>query len=252
MATVGRDFPDYRRWLEDAGVDTQTIRQHDEVFTASFFCNTDNENNQLSSFYSGAMALARNYPLSDLNFAPDLVVVSPNDPYAMTNYTNECREKGYRFMYDPSQQLAWMDGETIRHGLQGAFAMVVNQYESDLIEKKAGISVQELRKTVELLVITHGKEGSEIFFNGDSTFVPVFPTDTIIDPTGAGDAYRAGFITGWAKGLSLELSGAMGSLSAVYALENVGPQNPNLTAHDFVQRFRTLHDDGGKLDFMLA
>jgi adenosine kinase len=250
MATVGRDFGEYRQWLEAAGVNTDTVRQHDDVFTASFFCNTDTENNQLASFYSGAMAKARDYALADLPFTPDLVIISPNDPAAMTNYTNECRARGLRFVYDPSQQIAWMDGDTIRHDMEGAYAMVVNQYESMLIADKAGLTIDDLRQMVELLVITHGKEGSEIFHNGDQQWVPVYPTDNIVDPTGAGDAFRAGFLTGIVRGLPLDLAGKMGSLSAVYALENVGPQNPQFTLDNFITRFRLEYDDQGKLEVL--
>jgi adenosine kinase len=252
MGTVGKDFPDYRAWLEQAGVNTTTVRQFDDVFTASFFANTDRENNQLSSFYSGAMSRSRHYNLADLSFTPDLVIISPNDPQAMTNYTNECREKGYRFIYDPSQQIAWMDGATLKHDMQGAYAMVVNQYEAMLITEKTGMTIDDLRQTVELLVITHGKQGSEIFHNGETVFVPVYPSDTIIDPTGAGDAYRAGLITGIVKNLPLKMAGEMGSLSAVFALENVGPQNPNLTLAEFIRRFRQEYDDAGQLDALLA
>jgi adenosine kinase len=251
MGTVGRDFGEYRAWLEAAGVRTETVRQYDDLFTASFFCNTDRENNQLASFYSGAMSRSRDYHLSELPFQPDLVLISPNDPQAMTNYTEQCRKNGWRFVYDPSQQIAWMDGETIRRDMEGAYLMVVNQYESMLIKEKAGLSVEDLRRAVDLLVITHGKEGSEIFTNGDSIFVPVFPTDKIVDPTGAGDAYRAGLLAGLLHNMPLDLAGMMGSLSAVYALENVGPQNPNFSLPEFIARFRSLYDDRGHLDRLL-
>jgi len=251
MGTVGRDFGEYRVWLEAVGVRTETVRQFDDLFTASFFCNTDSENNQLASFYSGAMARARDYHLSELPFIPDLVIVSPNDPQAMSNYAEECRQHSWRFVYDPSQQIARMDGDTIRRDMEGAYLMVVNQYESMLIKEKAGLSVEDLRRVVELLVITHGKEGSEIFTNGEHIFVPVFPTEKIADPTGAGDAYRAGLLAGILHDIPLDIAGIMGSLSAVYALENVGPQNPNFSLQEFIQRFRTLYDDRGHLDRLL-
>lgn len=251
MGTVGRDFGEYRTWLENAGVNTDTVQQHDDVYTASFFCNTDLENNQLASFYSGAMSRARDYHLTQLAFAPDLVLVSPNDPLAMSQYCQQCRDNGWRFVYDPSQQIAWMDGPTLRRDMEGAHVMIVNQYESMLIGEKSGLTVDDLRRAVDLLVITHGREGSEIFSNGDSVFVPVFPTDKIVDPTGAGDAYRAGFIAGLLHNLPLELTGMMGSLSAVYALENVGPQNPHFDLAAFIARYRTQHDDHGQLDILL-
>jgi adenosine kinase len=253
MGTVGRDFPDYRNWLEDAGVDTSTVRQHDDVFTASFFCNTDEENNQISSFYSGAMAKAKEYALSEMsgNASPDLVVISPNDPIAMSQLARECQERGLRFVYDPSQQIARLDGETLKRDLQGAYLLVINQYESELVMMKTGMSMDDLRDSVELLVITHGHEGSEIFTNGEVIKVPAFEPKAIIDPTGAGDAYRGGFIVGLSKGLPLAICGAMGALSATYVLEHNGPQNRGYTLADYIVRFRENYDDKGALDVLL-
>jgi adenosine kinase len=252
MGTVGRDFSDYRDWLEQCNVDTSTVRQFEDVFTASFFCNTDNENNQIASFYSGAMARARDYRLADLDFTPDLVIISPNDPLAMTQYTAECRTKGYKFVYDPSQQIARMDGETLARDLQGAYAMVINKYESNLIHDKTGMTIDDLRSAVKLLVVTHGPKGSDIYADGDIIHVPAFPTERIIDPTGAGDAYRGGLIAGLMRGLSYKIAGEIGSLCATYALEYVGTQNHHYTIEDFVKRFREHFDDEGALDIFLS
>ncbi|MEL7433997.1 MAG: carbohydrate kinase family protein [Chloroflexota bacterium] len=254
MGTVGRDFGDYERWLQDVGVDTSTVQKHDDVFTASFFCNTDLENNQIASFYSGAMAKAKDYLLADMpgNAEPDLVIVSPNDPTAMTRLTDECRERNLQFVYDPSQQIARMDGETLQHDMQGAYLMVINQYESNMVMKKTGMSMDDLREAIDLLVITHGKDGSEIYSNGDIISVPSFEPTDIVDPTGAGDAYRAGFIVGLSKNLSLELCGAVGALCATYALEHNGPQGKTYDASSFVERFRQNYDDDGALDVLLS
>ncbi|QPC80885.1 carbohydrate kinase family protein [Phototrophicus methaneseepsis] len=253
MGTAGRDFPDYRRWLSEAGVDTSTVKQIDSVFTASFFCNTDEENNQIASFYSGAMALANQYTLAEaLNGAqPDLVVVSPNDPQAMSNLTQECRDNDYRFVYDPSQQVARLDGNTLRHDMQGAYLMIVNEYEAHLICDKTGMTMDDLRQTIDLLVITHGGEGSEIYTNGDRIHVPAFAPTEIKDPTGAGDAFRAGFFTGLAYDRPLEMAGAMGALCATYTLEHIGPQGHRYNINEYVERFRQHQDDQGQLDVLL-
>lgn len=254
MGTVGRDFPDYRQWLEAVGVDTSIVRQHDDVFTASFFCNTDEENNQIASFYSGAMELAQSYALADaLNGTkPDWVIISPNDPLAMRNLADECRALGLNFVYDPSQQIARADGETLQHGMQEADLLIMNQYESVLITQKTGMSIDDIRQTVKMLVITHGEDGSVIYTNGDEIKVPAFAPRLIEDPTGAGDSYRAGFLTGLAKGLPLELCGMMGALSATYVLEHIGPQKRSYTPAEFVERFRSQHDDSGQLDVLLT
>ena len=160
MGTVGRDFSEYRKWLEDVGIDTSTVRQIDEVFTASFFANTDLDNNQIASFYAGAMTYAKNYRIADVHEGkPDLVVISPNDPEAMRNLTQECRENDIPFIYDPSQQVARLSGEELVHDLQGAHVMIVNAYEAEVIQQKTGQSLDDLRKQVDILVITQGERG---------------------------------------------------------------------------------------------
>ena len=249
MGTVGRDFPDYRKWLDSVGVDTSTVRQIDEVFTASFFVNTDLDNNQIASFYAGAMGHAGDYALKDaIDSVPDYVVISPNDPKAMTNIARECRERDIKFIYDPSQQVPRLTGEELRRDMTGAYAMFVNAYEAKVICQKTGLEIDDLREIIDILVITQGKQGSHIYTNGDLIEVPVFPTEIIKDPTGVGDGFRAGMFYGMAEGWSLELSAQVGSLCATYVLEQVGTQNHKFTPVDFVTRFREHFDDNGILD----
>jgi adenosine kinase len=251
VGTVGRDFPDYRVWLEQAGVDTSTVRQIDTVFTASFFANTDQDNIQISSFYSGAMGHAKNYRLADVyDGLPGLVIVSPNDPAAMSNLTQECRERGIRFIYDPSQQIPRLNGDELSRDMQGSYAMIVNAYEAEMICKKTEQTLDDLRRALEVLVITQGDRGSHIYVNGEQIKVPVFPTD-VKDPTGGGDAFRAGFIRGLVAGWPLKLAGEVGALCATYALEYVGTQNHSYTLPQFIERFRTRFDDEGLLDKLL-
>ena len=254
MSTVGRDFPDYRKWLEEVGVDTTPTLQYDDVFTASFFCNTDVENNQIASFYSGAMAKAPEYALADMpgEKTPEFVIISPNDPAAMAKLAEECRSNGWRFMYDPSQQIARMDGDALHRDMKDADVLIMNQYESNMVMKKTGMSMKELREAVNLLVITHGKDGSEIYTNGDLIPVPSIPPTEILDPTGAGDAYRAGFVAGLAYDLPLQLCGTMGALCATYALESIGAQHYNFIPAEYVERLRKHYDDDGALDVLLT
>jgi adenosine kinase len=253
MGTVGRDFGDYRTWLEQVGVDTSTVRQIDDVFTASFFANTDLDNNQIASFYSGAMGYARDYSLAEASGGqwPDLVVISPNDPKAMTNLVNECREHGIRFVYDPSQQIARLSGDELKADMEGAYAMVVNAYEAEMICQKTGQTLDDLRNAIEILVVTQGERGSHIYLNGELIVIPPFPPDAIQDPTGVGDAFRAGLLRGIVAGWPLELAGQVGSLCATYALEQIGTQNHSYTVQAFVERFRTRFDDKGLLDELL-
>ena len=252
MGTVGRDFGDYRAWLENAGVDTSTVRQIDDVFTASFFVNTDLDNNQIASFYTGAMAYARSLSLADVwQETPDLVVISPNDPQAMINLTDECRQRGIRFLYDPSQQVPRLNGEELARSMQNAYALVINAYEAEIICHKTGQTVDDLRRATEILVITQGPNGSHIYAGGERYDIPAFPCEGIKDPTGAGDAFRGGFLRGLASGWPLPLAGQLGALCATYALEHVGTQNHSFTLPEFVQRFRAFFDDGGLLDSLL-
>jgi adenosine kinase len=184
--------------------------------------------------------------------AADLVIISPNDPQAMINLADECRAKGFRFMYDPSQQVPRLSGDELMAGLHGAYAMVVNGYEAKIIAKKTGKSIDDLRQEIEILVVTHGGDGSTMYDNGNRMDVPVFPVHDIKDPTGGGDAYRAGLVRGMMAGLPLKLAGLVGALCATYVLEQVGTQNHRFTPQEFVTRFRQTHDDEGALDILLS
>lgn len=252
MGTVGRDFGEYRTWLENAGVDTSTVRQVDEVFTASFFANTDLDNNQIASFYTGAMAYAHQYRLADVyEGKPDLVIISPNDPQAMLNLIKECRERSIPFVYDPSQQVPRLSGEELAESMYGAHLMVVNAYEAEIICKKTNKTLDDLRREIQYLVITQGARGSHIYTDGEIIEIPVFPTDNIKDPTGVGDAYRAGLLCGIAHQWPWKVAGEVGALCATYVLEQVGTQNHSYTTADFINRFRTHFDDQGALDILL-
>ncbi len=252
VGTAGKDFGDYRKWLDEAGVDTSTVRQIDDVFTASFFVNTDAVNNQIASFYTGAMAWARHFTLAELlPQKPDLVVISPNDPIAMQHYTTECHDAGIAFMYDPSQQVARMDGESLRYGIERAEILVCNEYEFELIMQKTRMSSAEIINLVPVVIITLGSEGAHIFQNDLKIEIPIFPVTRIVDPTGVGDAFRAGLLRGRGAGWDWELCGRIGALCAAYALEHNGTQNHRFTPAEFVARFRTVFDDQGRLDSLL-
>ncbi len=249
FGTAGRDFGEYRQWLEANGVDCSTVKQLNDVFTASFFANTDLDNNQIASFYAGAMIQAHKFTLADIDDAtPDWVVISPNDPKAMSQLAEECRVRGIRFIYDPSQQVPRLSGEELARDMTGAYAMIVNAYEAQLIQRKAGFSLDDLRARMPILVITRGKLGSTIYHEGDEVVVPPFPEVHIADPTGVGDAFRAGLIRGLMAGWPLRLCGLVGSLCATYALERIGPQSHKFTVPEFVARFRGTYDDDGLLD----
>jgi len=236
MATAGQDFAEYRHWLEEHGVDTSLIREVPGKFTASFFCNTDQKNNQIASFYTGAMADA-----GSLSFAsaprPDLVIISPNDPAAMVAYAQECRALGIPFIYDPGQQCARSSADELRAGLTGAFVVIVNDYELELIRQKTGLSEDAILETATALIVTRGEKGSTILLKGQRIEIPVVPEERVIDPTGVGDSYRSGLLKGLAVGADWETCGRLGSVAATYALEHVGGQSHAFTWAEFKARY---------------
>ncbi len=253
VGTAGRDFPEYRAALEKVGVDTSGVRIIDDLFTSSFFVSTDQNNNQIASFYGGAMMRARELSLKDaINGSTDLVVISPNDPVAMHNYVLECRASGTRFIYDPSQQVARSEGKVLEDCLDGAYLLVVNEYEHSALCSKTGLSRQQILGKVQNLIVTRGRDGADIYTPEGSHFIPIVPTETIVDPTGVGDAFRAGLLKGLMNGWPWEISGYLGSLAAAYVLEQRGTQNHRFSTREFVARFRQHFDDQGLLDSLLG
>jgi adenosine kinase len=251
MATVGEDFEEYRAWLEAKGVDTALMCVVPGLFTASFFATTDKASAQIATFYPGAMGQASTQSVKDLSFVPDLVIVSPNAPDAMMKFPAECREMGYRYLYDPSQQVLRLEGSELARDMEGAHFLFCNDYEFGLISKKTGWSLDQVLKHVNILVITRGKDGADLYSGDDSVHIPTVPEDQIVDPTGVGDAFRGGFLSGYSRGYDWKLCGEIGSLAAVYCLEQRGPQSHGYTRKQFVDRFRKHFDDGGKLDELI-
>ncbi len=237
FATVGEDFVDYGQWLALQGVDTRYIKVIPGEFTATFFANTDLANSQIASFYPGAMAHAADYPLSELDCRPDLVVISPNDPTAMINYVDECNRAGIPYFYDPSQQIVRMNGSDIRRGVEGAFSLFVNEYEYQLLQKHTGLTEEQIRSLVKFTVVTRGERGSIIYAGDEVIAVPPAVVQSIIDPTGVGDAYRGGFIRGFHLGFNLLTCGQMGAVAAAYCLEEKGTQAHHYSREQFKERY---------------
>lgn len=254
VGAVGADFEEYRDWLNEAGVDTSHVREFEDVFTASFFANIDEANRQLGFFYSGAMERASEVTLENTgNGEADLVTISASHPEAMTGYVRECKELNIPYHFDPSQQVIWLDPDGLRESTIGARLLTLNDYEYDLLLKKTGLSNQDVLAGVEMVVVTKGEKGARILHDGQEVQIPPAPPTEVVDPTGAGDAFRGGFLKGLAQGWSLELTGRVGALAATYTIEGSGPQSPRYTPKEFVQRFRKSFpdfDDKGALDSM--
>ncbi|MBE0409300.1 MAG: carbohydrate kinase family protein [Anaerolineales bacterium] len=252
MATVGEDFEEYRSWLESKGVDNSLVRVIPGEFTASFFANTDRANAQIASFYPGAMAYASELSLQTiLDPQPDLVVISPNDPKAMVGYVAECSQLGIPFLYDPSQQIPRLSDEDLCFGVENARALFINDYEFGLINKCTGLTIEKILERSEFIVITRGEQGSTIYTLEGETNIPIVLPERVSDPTGVGDAFRGGFLTGYIRKFDWETCGRMGALSATFCVENLGPQGHEFSPAEFVARFRRHFDDGGQLDDLL-
>lgn len=251
MATVGEDFEEYRQWLKSKGVDTALMQVIPGLYTASFFATTDQTNAQIASFYPGAMGVAAQQSLRQVQERPNLVVISPNSPEAMTKFAAECRELKIPYLYDPSQQILRLEGPELVRDMEGAHFLFVNDYEFGLISKKTGLDLVHMLQHVDVIVVTRGKDGSTVYAAGKEYNIAVVPEVCIVDPTGVGDAFRGGFLSGYARGWSWELCGQIGSLAATYCLEQKGPQNHFFTRLAFVKRFRQHFDDSGILDAII-
>ncbi len=244
VGSVGEDFGDYRAWLERHGVRTWPIWVSETQHTARFICTTDSVNAQIGSFYTGAMAEARQIelqPIAERAGGLDLVVISPNDPEAMQRHTDECRSRGLGFVADPSQQMAWLDGPKIKRLIDGATYLFSNDYEDGLITQKTGWSHEEILQRVAVRVITRGAKGSSVEIAGEPRLdIPVAREVARVDPTGVGDAYRAGFLAGLAWKVPLERCAQLGSLLATYAIEVVGTQEYRFDG-TFLTRFEDAY-----------
>ncbi len=248
VGAVGQDFDgDYRAWLTRHGVDTSGVHVSELKHTARFLCTTDLDQNQMASFYTGAMEEARFIelaPIGERTGGLDLVVISPNDPEAMLRHTRECRQLGVPFMADPGQQLARMDGEQVKRLVDGAAYLITNDYEKALLESKTGWSSEEVLERVGTRITTLGPKGCSIE-TGDGVLcdVPAAPEQRREDPTGVGDAFRAGFLAGLSWHLDHERSAQVGSMVATYVLEHVGTQEYELQPDDFLSRLGTVYGE---------
>lgn len=252
VGAVGHDFADYRSWLERHGVDTESVHVSEDAHTARFLCTTDADHNQIASFYPGAMSEADRIelaPIADRVGGLGFVVVSPNDPEAMLRHTDECRARGYAFVADPSQQLARMERDDIRRLVDGAAYLLTNEYEEALIEKKTGWDSAEIMRRVGVRVTTLGPRGVKIERDGELLAEVAAPAEERkADPTGVGDAFRAGFLAGLAWQLSYERAAQVGCLLATHVIETIGTQEYELSTSGFLTRLAKAYGDEAPAD----
>ena len=258
MATVGQDAPEYIAGLRERGVDTDGVLQLPNEFTASFFVSTDHVNNQIASFYTGAMAKAGQISFANQNYENiDIAIISPNDPWAMVKYVQECHDLRIPYIYDPSQQIPRLDPADLIKGIEGAKILIVNDYEFEMVKKQTGLSEDDIQTKVETIIITKGEDGSLIRTrhtpqDGSTTIesyeVPVAPPARIADPTGVGDAYRAGLITGLMHGYSWDICGRLGAIAATHVIEQHGTQRHSFNRDQVAHRYREVFGDHEALE----
>lgn len=253
VGAVGADFDvEYRPWLERHGVDTKSVHVSSTHHTARFVCTTDSAQNQIATFYAGAMTQAREIelkPIADRVGDLDLVLVTPNDPAAMIRHVEECREHGYAFASDPSQQLARMDGADVRTLVSGASYLFTNQYEAEMLLQSTGWSKPEVLDRVGRWVITQGAGGVSIESATEPPLtVAAVPVKEVADPTGGGDAFRAGFLWGLHSGFGVERAAEVGCAVAALVLETIGTQEFTFDKEEFVARIARVYGDDAALD----
>ena len=245
IAAVGKDWADYEAWLSRHGVDTSHALVSTTLYTAHFMVTTDDDLNQIASFFPGAMSEARNIelaPIMEKTGRFDMVVISPDDPQAMLHHSDVCRKEGIPFAADPSQQMARMSGEEIKLLIDGASYLFLNEYELALAMQKTGWSDREILEHVKIRVVTLGSKGAKVeSAAGELVQVGVPQEKSKTDPTGVGDSFRSGFIAGLAWGLSHERCAQIGSLIATYVIETMGTQEYRFSSAEFLARFEAAY-----------
>lgn len=239
IGTAGQDFPEYGKWLNENGVDTKYIRVLHDDYTASCFITTDLDNNQITEFYPGAMAKDPELSLKSISSEGiAMMVIAPTEPTAMIKWALECQELGIPYLFDPGMQIPRLTAADLIKGILGARIVVFNEYEYSMMLEKTGLTKDEILNTVELIVETLGEKGSRLTNKERQVHVPAAKPVQIVDPTGAGDAFRAGLLKGYFEGTSLELMGKYAGVTAVYAVEHQGGTGHKYTIEEFNQRFK--------------
>ena len=239
LACAGNDFTPYKNHLVRNDISTKYIKEYKDQSCSLYSVVTDQDDNQIGSFYVGAMKYAKNLTL--LSFPrrreSSFVVIAPTDPKAMIKYVKECRSANLPYLYDPAFQIATFSPDELKEGITSATLLIGNDYEISLIEERIGISHDELLAMTPIVITTLGAKGSVIETRKDAIHIkPTKPKNTS-DPTGAGDAFRAGFLAGYLRKLDLLICGQMGSVAAVYTVEKYGTQTHTFTKKEFCKRY---------------
>ncbi len=237
MAAVGMDFAPYRAWMTDCGLSTELIRQFDDEYTAQAYITTDADNNQITAFHPGAMNRAH------LNTVPEgagirLGIVAPENREGMIQHAEQFAAAAIPFLFDPGQGMTLFNGDELRRFIDLASWVAANDYEASLLCERTGMSLEQIAARVEALIVTRGGQGSQIYARGTRIEIPVARPERVVDPTGCGDAYRAGLLFGLQRGLDWPTTGRVASLLGAVKIEQHGTQNHRIGFADFAARYR--------------
>jgi adenosine kinase len=235
-ATIGHDYHRYLGWLAKNGISTETIKIIEEEFTASAYITTDLADNQITGFNPGAMKHSSCLDFDKLNPEDTIVIVSPGNLEDMVNYPRACKARGIDYIFDPGQSLPVLDAKDLLDALEGCRILISNDYELDLIMSKTGLNKEDLKKRAKAIIVTLGEQGSQVFLPDGEIRIPVVKPKKVDDPTGAGDAYRGGLISGMVRGMDIEQCARRGSVCASFAVEYYGTQEYRFSPEEFEER----------------
>jgi adenosine kinase len=237
IAGAGSDFDDYRSRLDDLGVDMSCVDQFSEVLSATATIISDSKGNQISEFYPGAMVFpGRKDPSSAIRDAK-VMIISPDNKVEMMRYVQIAKTEGTSYFFDPGQGLPLFESDELIEAIDGAEGVFLNEYELELFRSKTGLSEAEIVEKAHWLIVTMGAEGSRLLSRDEELSIPVVSPVEAVDPTGCGDAYRAGFLKGYVDGLDIEFCAQMGALMGMFAVEKTGTQNHRFDLKLFMDRF---------------
>ena len=238
LGSVGEDFDEYQTFLQKAGVDVSNIKIVKNEQTSQAFITTDKADNQITSFYPGSMKNNSSLKIVDLSEKPEFTVISPNDPKAMINFALECQKLEIPYMFDPGMQLPRLTNQDLITGIKGAKILIGNDYEIGLLSSKLKVKSEKLLESIKILITTLGEKGSIVQTKDQNIRIKAAKPKEVVDPTGAGDAYRAGFLAGYLQGLDLKVCGQMGSVTACYSVEKYGTTTHSFTMDEFQQKYK--------------
>jgi len=239
-ATIGRDHHHYLEWLRNNGISTKYIKIIEDEFTASAYITTDQADNQITGFHPGAMKWSSSLNFDKLKPRETLVIVSPGNLEDMVKYPRACKARGIDYIFDPGQSLPMLTAKDLAQAIKGCRILIANDYELDLTMSKTGLNKKTLLRRAGAIIVTTGEKGSRIFTPENEMCIPAAKPRTVKDPTGAGDSYRGGLISGLAQGKDIELCARMGSVCASFAVECYGTQEYSFSPEEFNERFNGI------------